>query len=419
MKWFWQTKATLTLNQLIERIEALSKTVSGVSVTPANCMRSPTVQAIVQAVARRISISPPRVLRRVMIDGQTTREALPKHPAAVLLRKPNEWQTTSQFWLDATSTLIRYGNFYAVKVRGSTGPTRALIPLDAGNTTVKVNDANAIEYRGQMHGGQMKTYTAKDILHCRGAARNFIVGDSPVLDIKDAIALEIAAESFGATFFANGAVPLMVFQLQAGFKDFKTDEERDKFLESVRETLGGNKTHRAFLLPKGIDLADKNKVSIDHDKAQMIESRKHQRTVIAGAFGVPPHLVGDLERATFNNVEQQDTDFTINVVMPYVKMIEEALERDLLTPSDRSGGVIIRFNLDSVQRADFKSRQEGLQIQRLNGIISADEWRELDYRNPLPDDQDGREYWRPSNYVLATGPTAAPVVDDNQGGSDD
>ena len=122
---------------------------------------------------------------------------------------------------------------------------------------------------------------------------------------------------------------------------------------------------------------------------------------------------------TFNNVEQQDTDFTINVVMPYVKMIEEALERDLLTPSDRSGGVIIRFNLDSVQRADFKSRQEGLQIQRLNGIISADEWRELDYRNPLPDDQDGREYWRPSNYVLATGPTAAPVVDDNQGGSDD
>src|SRR6185295_14048410 len=115
---------------------------------------------------------------------------------------------------------------------------------------------------------------------------------------------------------------------------------------------------------------------LENDKSQFLETRKYQRTVIAGAWGCPPHLVGDLERATFNNVEQQDSDFTGNVIMPIGACAEAAIERDLLTDEDVNSGVIVRFNFDSILRADFKSRQEGLQLQRQNGVISPNEGRE-------------------------------------------
>jgi hypothetical protein len=139
----------------------------------------------------------------------------------------------------------------------------------------------------------------------------------------------------------------------------------------------------------------------ENDKAQMIETRRYQRTVIAGAFGVPPTYVGDLERATFNNVEQQTIGFTSDVIYPVVQRFEAALERDLLTEEDWRGGVVIRFNLDSILRADFKSRQEGLQIQRTNGVLSADEWREIEGKNPLPAGKGGDEYLYPANMMIA------------------
>jgi HK97 family phage portal protein len=161
-------------------------------------------------------------------------------------------------------------------------------------------------------------------------------------------------------------------------------------VDDFKKAFGGAKRFNAMLVPKGIEVRDP--ITVENDKAQFNESRKLQRTVIAGALGVPPHLVGDLDRATFNNVEQQDKDFTLNVIMPVVKSFESAFERDLLTEKDREDGIIIRFNMDSTLRADFKSRQEGLKIQREMGVINPDEWRELEGKNPRPDDG-GEEYW--------------------------
>jgi HK97 family phage portal protein len=210
-----------------------------------------------------------------------------------------------------------------------------------------------------------------------------------VQDVQTAIALEILAEKFGATFFQNGAVPFLVFKFMQGSAGFRTKEEEAAFIQAFQDALGGSKRFRAMLVPKGID--EPKPIPIENDKAQFLETRKYQRTVIAGAFGVPPHLVGDLERATFNNVEQQDSDFTLNVVMPVCQAFEAAMERDLLTDEDRRSGVCIRFNLDSVLRADFKSRQEGLKIQREMGVISPNEWREIEGKNPR---EGGDDYWQ-------------------------
>ncbi len=385
---------------VLMRIVAAQEGNFGSSVTPENCMQSPTVHAIVTAISRRLSVTPIHVFERTVGPDGERKNKLPNHPVAKLLRQPNSWQTRLDFWQDATSVFVRHGRFYAFKSRGSTGPIRELLPLHPSIVVPKQDpDTWRVHFDVSQGGGEIKHYGPEKLFHARGPARDFLKGDSPVKDIAQTIALEIMAEKFGVTFFQNGALPLLVFSFLEGSAGFETIEQEKEFIDTFQELFSGNKKHKGMLVPKG--MGEPKAIEIAHDKAQFLETRKHQRTVIAGAFGVPPHLVGDLERATFNNVEQQDQDFTLNVVMPVAQAFEAAMERDLLTPTDRSSGIVIRFNLDSVLRADFKSRQEGLRIQRDGGALSANEWREIEQRNPLTDDSGGNDYLRPANFVVA------------------
>lgn len=378
------------------------------SVTPETCMQAPTVQAIVTAITRRFAVTPIHVYRKTTKGGLDSKEKLPNHAVAKLLAYPNSFQTRVNYWQDASSWFARYGRYYCYKSRGTTGPIRQLIPMRPNNVTVKQDPTTwGLTYEWGS-GVDSQTYSASKVHHVRGPSRDGYTGDSPVNDVATAIALEIAAEKFGATFFTNGALPLLLFNFAAGSKGFKDRDEEKSFIEDFQSMFSGNKAHRAALLPKGMDKP--TPVALDNDKSQFLETRKYQRTVIAGAWGCPPHLVGDLERATFNNVEQQDQDFTGNVIMPIGTCAEAAMERDLLTDEDVNSGVIIRFNFDSILRADFKSRQEGNKIQRDDGVISANEWREREGMNPISEGDGGNDYWRPANTVVAG---ADPVVDPN------
>ena len=394
MKWPWQKKNE-QFEDVLMRIVAAQEGTFGSSITPENCMRSPTVHAIVTAISRRISVTPIHVFERTVSPSGEQKKRLPNHPVAKLLRMPNAWQTRLDFWQDATSVFIRHGRFYAFKSRGRTGPIRELIPIHPDRVNVKQDSESLrVHFEVSEGAGQLREYSLDKIFHARGPARDFLKGDSPVTDVSQAIALEIMAEKFGITFFQNGALPLLVFNFQEGSAGFKDVDQEKAFIADYQEAFGGSKKLRAMLLPKGLDKPEA--IEIAHDKAQFLETRQYQRTVIAGAFGVPPHLVGDLQRATFNNVEQQDQDFSLNVIMPVAQAFEAAMERDLLTDSDRSKGIVIRFNLDAILRADFKSRQEGLWRQRQAGVISANEWREIEGRNPRSDEH-GDHYLHPAN----------------------
>lgn len=400
MKWPW-TKAVepveekgASLESILRQIAALHETVSGVSVNAETCMQSPTVHAIVTAVMNRLAISPVHVLQKGSNSkGRATKEPLPNHPVARLLRKPNSWQTPEEYFADAGSSLLRHGRFHAFISRGQTGPILELLPLNAGEVDVERDrDTWRVTFRYDS-----EPIPFNRMHYARLGARNFYKGDSPIIDVRESIGLEIAAEKFGATFLGNGGIPAILFKLQQGFQDFKTDEERQEFLDQFNRKYNGKGRFKSGMLPKGVEF---DLLKVENDKAQFIETRRFIRTVIAGAFGVPPHLVGDLERATFNNVEQQDTDFVINVVMPIAKRLEAAMERDLLTDDDRRSGVIIRFNLDAVQRADIKTRSEALKIEREMGVINVNEWREQTNRNPITEDDGGEDYIRPMNMVV-------------------
>lgn len=395
--WPFSRKA-LSLDQIIERLHAAQSSVSGETVTPDNCMRSPTMQAIVTAVSRRIAVSTVKVMQTSEVNGRMNKEFLPNHPVQRLLGRPNEFQSEEEYWLDATSSLVRWGNFVALKLRGQTGPIRRLRPVETRSVDIDENALldNELRYRMTLRDGTVVNVPWEEVHHVRTAARNYYWGDSPVNDIRDSIALEIAAEQFGGSFFGNGAVPLMVFKAMAKFRD---EDAQKQFIESIQEVYSGRKRHKALLLPQGIDMEDP--VAVDNERSQFIETRQYQRTVIAGAFSVPPHLVGDLSSGTFNNVEQQDKDFVINVVLPFARVFESAMERDLLTDQDRRNGIVIRFNLDEVKRADFRTRQEGLWRQRQAGVVNANDWREQENMNPIAEEDGGEDYWQPSNMMDA------------------
>lgn len=370
--------------ETVLRLLAAQMGIAG-SVTPDTCMRSPTVHAIVTAISRRLASTPVHVYETSTRKGREVKEKLPDHPIAQLLRRPNEWQDEVDYWQDAASTYVRHGRFIAKIGRGATGPIRRLYPVNPSSVEIK-QDRNTLAVT--FKSGEQE-WDFDKVHYARGPARDFLRGDSPVKDVATTIGLEIAAEEYGQSFFNNGAVPLLMFQYAQGFRGFKTPEEEKKFVELFQEALSGNKRHRAFLVPLGIQANDP--VKIENDKAQFLETRQLQRNVIAGAFGIPPYHVGDLTSGKYDNIEQQSGDFTLNVIMPVVRSFEAAMERDFLTSADRNAGLKIRFNLDAELRASFMERQQGQQIQLQNGVINRNDWRE---REGLPprSDPGGEEY---------------------------
>lgn len=385
-------KDGLTIDQVIRRLAGVHETFSGITVTPENCMQSPTVNAIVTAISRRIATLPIKVLRKTTSNNRTRKEEMPNHPVQKLLANPNDWQDRVTFWLDATSALVRHGNYYAFKSRGQTGPVRQLIPFLPSSVTIDQDlDTLAISYRASFANGAQDIYRPSQIMHARTAARDMVRGNSPVMDVREAIALEITAERMGASVFGNSAMPSMVFKHGATSLGFKSAEEEKQFIDDFQAAYSKKGRFKSMILPKGMEM---DTVSVDAEKAQFLVTRQYQRSVIAGAFGVPPHLVGDLSRGTFNNVEQQSLDFVMNAVLPYARVFEAAMERSLLTDEDRRSGIIIRFNLDAALRGDFKTRQEGLNIQRQAGVINANDWREEEGRNPISKEDGGEEYYR-------------------------
>jgi HK97 family phage portal protein len=274
---------------------------------------------------------------------------------------------------------MRHGRYIAKIGRGQTGPILRLWPVNPSSVEVRQDENTlAISFkRGN------EEWPFEKVHFVRGPSRDFFSGDSPVKDVALTISLEIAAEEFGASFFSNGAVPLLMFQYAQGTRGFKTPEDERTFISDFQEAFSGSKRHRAFLVPPGIEPG--KPVPVENDKAQFLETRQLQRTIIAGAFGVPPYHVGDLTSGKYNNVEQQSEDFTLNVIMPVAQSFEAAMERDFLTPADRSSGLRIRFNLDAALRAAFLDRQTGQQIQLQNGVLTPNEWREREGMPPRTD----------------------------------
>jgi HK97 family phage portal protein len=177
-----------------------------------------------------------------------------------------------------------------------------------------------------------------------------------------------------------------------------SEQAHQNLKKSLTEAYSGlGKSHRLMILEEGMKFSQ---IGIPPEDAQFIDTRRFQNEEIARIFRVPPHMLADLQKATFSNIEHQSIEFVMHTMVPWLKRWEQAIKRDLFLPSERSV-YFPEFNVDGLLRGDIKSRYEAYAVGRQNGWLSADDIRELENMNPLPDGQ-GKVYLTPLNMVPVT-----------------
>jgi hypothetical protein len=211
------------------------------------------------------------------------------------------------------------------------------------------------------------------MLYIPGLSFNGVSALSVVGYARNCIGLGLSAEKFGARFFANGAKLSGVLSYPQRLSEKSRENLKHSFDEKYQ---GADNAHKTVLLEEG---AKYTPLSVPPEDAQFLETRKFQRSEICGWFGVPPHMIGDLENATFSNIEQQDLEFAKHCMRTWLVRWEQEINWKLFAGTD----IFVQFDLDDLLRGDFLSRQLGYQIQRQNGVISADDWAEAENKNPI------------------------------------
>jgi HK97 family phage portal protein len=285
--------------------------------------------------------------------------------------------------------LLIYGNAYAQIVRNGKGQVTALYPLLPSNMDVDRNNSGVLEYTYHSDKGVVKL-TRDHVLHIPALGFNGLVGYSPIAMAKQAIGAAIAVEEYGAAFFKNGANPGGVLEHPGIVKDIQ--RLKDSWNAGYQ---GSANAHKIGILEDGMKF---HAIGIPPNEAQFLETRKYSVNEICRLFKVPPHLVGDLEKATFSNIEHQSIDFVVHSVSPWVTRWEQSLQQALILPSEQSD-IFIRFNLDGLLRGDYKSRMEGYAIGRQNGWLSANDIRSLEEMNRIPASEGGDRYMTNGNMV--------------------
>lgn len=364
-------------------------TTSGKTVNERTSMQTTAVYACVRILAEAIAGLPLHIYQYKADGGK---EMVVGHPLYYLLHdEPNPEMTSFVFRETLMSHLLLWGNAYAQIIRDGRGQVLALYPLlpnkmdvdRAGNgelyyTYRRDTDENRLDPRGGM-----VTLRRDEVLHIPGLGFDGLVGYSPIAMAKNAIGMAMATEEYGASFFANGANPGGVLEHPGVLKD------PAKVKESWNAVYQGSaNAHRIAVLEEGMKF---QAVGIPPEEAQFLETRKFQIDEIARIFRVPPHMVGDLEKSSFSNIEQQSLEFVKYTLDPWVVRWEQALQQSLLLPSEKPR-YLVKFNVDGLLRGDYASRMTGYATARQNGWMSANDIRELEDMNRIPAELGGDLY---------------------------
>lgn len=361
---------------------------AGKSVTPTTAMRLSAVYACVRVIAETIASLPLNVYE-ITPDG--SRKAT-DHPLYRLLHDEPNSEMTSFVWRETMLThLLLWGNSYTQVIRSGRNGVLSLYPLLPDKMDVDRDSAGNLTYEYTASDGQTYSLTpVYDVLHIPGLGFDGVVGYSPIAMEKNAVGLGLATEEYGAKFFANGATPSGVLNHPGHVKDPKA------LRESWNAAYGGSSNAgKVAVLEEGMTYTA---VSVPNSDAQFLETRKFQLNEICRMFRVPPHMVGDLEHATFSNIEHQSISFAVHTIRPWLVRIEQALNRGLFTDKEK-GRFYVQFNMDGLMRGDYKSRMEGYAVGIQNGFMSPNDVRQLENMNPIPEEDGGNAYLCNGNMI--------------------
>lgn len=349
------------------------RTPAGVYIDAANALQSATVWACHRYLTQTVGQLPVRV-RRAVGDGS---EPVQRHPVDTLLNwRPNPELAPFQLKETLVGWAIMRGNGVAEIERDAVGRATALWPIDP-NRIVFERDESTNELLYRVSNGQAGTVWLKspDVFHLRGFG-NGAVGLSVIEHAAESIGWARATEIFGATFFGNG--------LNSGGAieggNLKPDGITALYARIDAKHRGPANAHRPLYLDGGMKWV---KTGTTPDDAQFVATMQHQVEETCRWFGVPPQKVGHLLRMTFNNVEQLSIEVVVDSITPWAIRFEEEANFKLF--GQNRGAFFVKLDLKGLLRGAFKDRQEGLQVMRRNGVISADDWAEIeDMKKPGP-----------------------------------
>lgn len=365
------------------------RTTSGKPVNERTAMQTTAVYACVRILAEAVASLPLHVYEYQDDGGK---KLVHDHPLYYLLHdEPNPEMTSFVFRETLMSHLLIWGNAYAQIIRDGAGRVLRLYPLLPDKMDVQRDDRGNIYYvysRNSDETPMFKEYgdirlKAEDVLHIPGLGFDGLIGYSPIAMAKNAVGMTLACEEYGASFFANGANPGGVLEHPGVLKD------PSKVRESWNSVYRGvNNAHKIAVLEEGMKY---QQIGIPPEEAQFLETRKFQINEIARLYRIPPHMVGDLDKSSFSNIEQQSLEFVKYTLDPWVIRWEQSLQRSLLLPGEK-GKYFIKLNVDGLLRGDYQSRMNGYAVGRQNGWFSANDIREMENMNPIPDEQGGNLY---------------------------
>jgi len=354
---------------------------SGVNVDEDTALKISAVYACVKVISETVASLPLKLLKE-QENGDMAKAR--HHPLYSLIADcPNNEMTAFTFREMLMTNLLLWGNAYAHIKRNRKGQIVELYPLKSKNMeVVREPTTRALQYKytsDDEAAAETKTYRARQILHIPAFSFDGVVGVSPITYAREAMGLSLATEEFGARWFGSGARPGGVLEHPGMLKD------PERLRESWNKVYQGTaNSHKIAILEEGLSYKP---IGMSPDDSQFLETRQFQLSEICRIFRVPPHMIGDLSRSTFSNIEHQSIDFVVHTIRPWLVRWEQAIRRSLLTDTERTI-YHPKFKVEGLLRGDFNSRMQGYATARQNGWMSANEIRALEDMNRIPNGGD-------------------------------
>ena len=360
---------------------------SGKPVNAQTAIQLSTVYACVRVISETVASLPLGVYEATDDGSQKATD----HSLYFLLHdEPNSEMTSFVLREVMLAHLLLYGNSYCQILRSGRNQITGLYPLLPDHMEVDRDKNGMLTYTYSTSTGQRVIMAPEEVLHIPGLGFDGVMGYSPIALERNAIGLGIASEEYGSKFFSNGARPSGILTHP------NTVKNPAALRESWNSIYGGSgNANRVAILEEGMRFEP---IAIPNNEAQFLETRKFQVDEICRIFRVPPHLVGDLEHATFSNIEHQSIDFAVHTIRPWLVRIEQSMNRALFSDEEK-GRFYVQFNIDGLMRGDYKSRMEGYAIARQNGWMSANDIRALENQNPITSEEGGDAYLVNGNMI--------------------
>ncbi len=350
-----------------------ARSISGMRVSADAALRLAAVYACVRILSETMA-SLPLVVYRPRKDGGKDR--VTDHWLYQLLgKRPNRFQNPFEWREMLQGHLALRGNAFCQILSNARGEITELVPIHPDRVRMELLPSGEHRYRIGDRTGAEIVLPRGEVWHLRGLSSDGLIGLSPIDLARESLGMALAAQDYGARFFSNDAKPTGGWIEFPG--SFKDPEAKRVFRESYQAAQSGSNRGKVLVLENGMKF---HEVGVTNKDAQFLELRKFQITDIARLFRVPPHMIADLDRATFSNIEQQSLEFVMHTMTPWAERWEASIEADLLSDDD---ALEIEFDFANLMRGDAASRSAYYQSGIQNGWLTRNEARIAENLNPI------------------------------------